>query len=77
MAKKGKRSRRKAPVTRTAEVRPQPTSTTAATVLTRAPASAKVDLVQEYSYVFDDLRKIGVIAVVMFVLLFALAFVLR
>jgi hypothetical protein len=39
--------------------------------------SAKVDLNQEYRYVFADLRKIGVIAVAMFALLFVLAFVLK
>jgi hypothetical protein len=44
---------------------------------TRAPATTKVDLAQEYHYVFADLRKIAIIAVVMFVVLFALAFVLR
>jgi len=38
---------------------------------------AKVDLSQEYNYVFADLRKIAVIAVAMFVLLFVLAFVLK
>ena len=39
--------------------------------------SAKVDLNQEYRYVFADLRKIGAIAVAMFALLFVLAFVLK
>jgi len=36
-----------------------------------------VNLAQEYQYVFADLRKIAVIAAVMFVVLFALNFVLR
>jgi uncharacterized protein YhjY with autotransporter beta-barrel domain len=40
-------------------------------------SSATADLADEYSYVFADLRKIGLIAAAMFVLLFALAFVLR
>jgi len=39
--------------------------------------AVKGDLSQEYGYVFADLRKIGLIAVAMFVLLFVLAFVLR
>lgn len=38
---------------------------------------AKADLSQEYRYVFADLRKIGVIALAMFALLFVLAFVLK
>lgn len=50
---------------------------TRASVATRAATAAKVDLAQEYQYVFGDLRKIAIIAVVMFALLFALAFVLR
>ena len=46
-------------------------------VPTKAVAPAKVDLAQEYHYVFSDLRKIASIAAAMFVLLFVLAFVLR
>jgi len=46
-------------------------------MVTKAPAATKADLSQEYDYVFADLRKIAIIAVVMFVLLFALAFVLK
>jgi hypothetical protein len=46
-------------------------------MVTKAPAATKADLAQEYHYVFADLRKIAIIAVVMFVLLFALAFVLK
>jgi len=52
-------------------------ATSRSTVATRAAATAKVDLAREYHYVFADLRKIAIIAVVMFALLFALAFVLR
>jgi hypothetical protein len=40
-------------------------------------SSAKVDLAEEYHYVFSDLRRIAIIAAVMFALLFALAFVMR
>jgi hypothetical protein len=36
-----------------------------------------VDLAEEYHYVFSDLRRIAIIAAVMFALLFALAFVMR
>lgn len=43
----------------------------------RATSAPKVDLAQEYYYVFSDLSKIGIIAAVMFALLFVLAFVLR
>jgi len=81
MAKKTKRVQRKAPVTQvtpaTASGQVQPsTIVTRPAVSTRA-ATAKVDLAQEYHYVFADLRKIAIIAVIMFALLFVLAFVLR
>jgi hypothetical protein len=83
MPKKTKRPRRKAPVTRVApapaaQTRKEPSATaTRATTVTRAPTATKVDLAQEYNYVFADLRKIAIIAVLMFVVLFALAFVLK
>ena len=53
---------------------------TATPVRPMAPAKAAstaADLAQEYSYVLTDLKKIAVIAAVMFVLLFVLAFALR
>jgi hypothetical protein len=74
MAKKSRRSRRKArraPVARDS-TRQQPEAR-----VPRKAATAKVDLAQEYQYVFADLRRIAIIAVIMFALLFALAFVLR
>jgi hypothetical protein len=40
-------------------------------------SSAKVDLNQEYQYVFSDLRKVGLIALAMFSLLIVLSFVLK
>jgi hypothetical protein len=46
-------------------------------MVSKAPAASKVDLAQEYHYVFADLRKIAIIAVMMFVLLFVLAFMLK
>jgi len=78
MAKKSRKSRRKAK-----SKQQRPTRVTQPTVLATTPAPAKasaatkVDLAQEYQYVFDDLRKIAIIASAMFVLLFALAFALR
>jgi len=62
-----------APQTRT-ELSAQATKRTSTA---RAATAAKVDLAQEYHYVFSDLRKIAIIALVMFALLFALASVLR
>ena len=44
---------------------------------TAAPATPRVDLGEEYAYVFADLRKIALIAAGMFVLLLVLAFALR
>jgi hypothetical protein len=83
MAKKTKRLHRKAAVTQVTPVPAEQTkgeaSTTAprTTMVGRTAAATKVDLAQEYHYVFADLRKIAIIAVVMFALLFALAFVLK
>jgi hypothetical protein len=80
MAKKTRRSRRKRKAARTkvakAEQR-QPTPVERAAVSAKVSAPAKVDLAQEYHYVFSDLRRIAIIAAVMFALLLALAFVLR
>jgi len=74
MAKKSRRSRRKARRSSAARATGgQPRPVRAA----RKGAADKVDLAREYAYVFADLRRIAIIAVVMFILLFALAFVLR
>ncbi len=67
MAKKSTRGRRK----RQARVEQEPLRAAEAST-----SSASADLADEYAYVFADLRKIGLIAAAMFVLLFALAFVL-
>ncbi len=87
MAKKTKKGRRSAPAPlkrnevpvspEVSAVTPQTrtgtfAATARSTVATRAAAAAKADLAQEYGYVLADLRKIAIIAVVMFVLLFAL-----
>ena len=92
MAKKTKKGRRSAPVplkrdgvpasqvapAYTPQTRTEPSATaTRPTVATRAGTTAKVGLAQEYHYVFADLRKIAIIAALMFALLFVLAFVLR
>jgi hypothetical protein len=73
MAKKQRRS--------THRITPAPVAATTEGFVSRPTtaktATAKVDLAQEYHYVFADLRKIAVIAVAMFVLLFVLAFVLK
>jgi len=80
MAKKTRRSRRKrkAAQTKVAKTKQQqPTPVERAAVSAKVSAPAKVDLAQQYHYVFSDLRRIAIIAAVMFALLFALAFVLR
>ena len=64
MAKKSTRGRRKRPVSQER-------------VAEETAPSATTDLADEYGYVFADLRRIGLIAAAMLVLLFALAFVLR
>jgi hypothetical protein len=73
MAKKQRHSTRK--------ITPSPVVTTTAGVTfrpaTTKAAAAKVDLVQEYHYVFADLKKIALIAAAMFALLLVLAFVLK
>ena len=78
MAKKAKRSRRKATRTMPAKTRQeQPTLPTKISAPTTSSGPVTVDLAQEYRYVFADLKKIAIIAAIMFVLLFALAFILR
>ncbi len=83
MAKKGKRTHRKAmqskkpvaPAARAEEPRAAPSPSSAA--VAKVSAASKVDLAQEYHYVLADLRNIAIIALMMFILLFVLAFVLR
>jgi hypothetical protein len=83
MSKKTRRQRRKGSATRVApapaaQTKKEPSTTaTKAAIATKVATAPKVDLAQEYHYVFADLRKIAIIAVLMFVILFALAFVLR
>jgi hypothetical protein len=80
MAKKTKRSARKTMTLPASGTRPpemQGVAPAARPAFTPRSTPAKVDLSQEYNYVFADLRKIAVIAVAMFVLLFVLAFVLK
>jgi hypothetical protein len=81
MAKKKKRAQRKtmrAPVTQFTAPQAQVASVPPKAISTaKAPSLTKVDLAQEYHYVFADLRKIALIAAAMFALLFVLAFVLK
>jgi hypothetical protein len=79
MTKKSKRSQRRPAARPTVK-----TSAAARAASAENPAFAprvsgapKVDLAQEYSYVFADLRQIAVIAAAMFVLLIVLALVLK
>lgn len=76
MAKKSRRTRRKATRQQSTQVA-RPAGPKAASTPADGSASGKVDLEQEYAYVFTDLRRIGSIAAIMFALLFVLAFVLR
>lgn len=83
MAKKGKRTHRKAvqsrkPVAPAAKAEePRTASSASSAAIPKASVAPKIDLAQEYHYVLADLRKIAIIALIMFILLFALAFVLR
>ncbi len=70
----------------TRQVRPAPSSVATPqapgvsqtyTASSRTAARTHVNLASEYHYVLADLRKIGIIAAAMFVLLFALAFIVR
>ena len=70
MAKKSRRARRQAtaaarPVQVTRPVRPQP-----------QPAAKRVDFAAEYQYVVEDLKRIAIIALALFVLLIVLAFII-
>lgn len=83
MPKRGKRTHRKAvqskrpaaPAAKAEQPRTVPSVTSAATA--KVSPLTKVDLAQEYHYVLADLRKIAIIALIMFILLFVLAFALR
>lgn len=80
MAKKTKRSARKTmtpPASRTRPPETQGVPTAARPAFAPRSTPTKVDLSQEYNYVFADLRKIAIIGAAMFVLLFVLAFVLK
>ena len=83
MAKKTSRARQR-PVRPMAgpSATPQPTSSSEETrVATISPPASvpknQVDFASEYRYVVGDLRKMGIIAVAMFVVLFALSFAVR
>jgi hypothetical protein len=79
MAKKSKRSQRRpasTPAVKSREAAGEPAVAKPA-FTPRVAGSSKADLAQEYSYVFADLRKIGVIAVAMFAVLVVLALVIK
>ena len=85
MAKKGKNKRRySAPrnttYTRGAAPRPAPSSSAAtvqpASEEPRPKASGEVDFRSEYRYVLSDLKRIGILAAVMFGVLIGLALIL-
>lgn len=75
MAKKSRRraqARATKPVSGSVTVQPSaPAMTTPATA--KAPARHATDLAEEYRYVIGDLKRIGVLAAVMFALLVGLA----
>lgn len=83
MPKKTKRPRRKATTRQMAPAPAAPVtnepSAAAPRVATvaKATTATKVDLAQEYRYVFSDLRRIAITAALMFALLFILALVVR
>ncbi len=78
MAKKSKKTRIRPPVaSRPATAGSVAPATEALPARPFSSAPGKVDLAQEYAYVLTDLRRIAIIAVAMFVLLFALALVLK
>jgi hypothetical protein len=71
MAKKSRRARREAakvaqPVRATRPVRPQ----------ARQAAVKEVNFSEEYAYVVEDLKRIGLIALALFVLLIVLALII-
>ena len=78
MAKKTRRARRRDKAKRSPRTSvSQPAVSAKRPVEQKELISTGVDLTQEYEYVFADLRKIAIIAAIMFVLLFVLAFALR
>lgn len=68
MAKKSRRARRQESSTALPEVNVAETP--------QSMARQAVDFVQEYSYVYKELRSVLLIAIVMFIVLFGLAYVI-
>lgn len=75
------RQSRKSAGARRKSTTPRPVSSvvtqSAPSQVSAPPLSKKVDLVSEYHYVISDLKRLGVLAASMFVLLVVLALVIR
>jgi hypothetical protein len=79
MAKKSRRARsrrasKKGARTATA---PSPTEATLRTPATQARATAAQGFSEQYAYVYDDLKRIAILAGTLFAVLVALSFVIR
>jgi hypothetical protein len=73
MAKKSRRSRRQQNI----PVAPSPSDEATSEISPGQSVKRKtIDFVQEYAYVYKDLRNVLIIAVVMFVVLIGLSFVI-
>ncbi len=75
MAKKSRKAR-KAKRQQSTQVA-KPAGSKAASTPAEGSVSGTVDLAQEYAYVFTDLKRIAIIAAIMFALLLVLAFALK
>jgi len=71
-----KRKRRKTRSARTASVARQATATAQPAVKVAAPTQSDVNLVEEYSYVYAEMRTMFIITLLMMVLIFGLAYVI-
>ena len=78
MAKKKRRSRKSSAARRRTAARAAVSNATRTRRSSRSTASPKkVDFAAEYHYVLGDLRRLGILAAVMFASLVALALILR
>jgi len=71
-----KRKRRKTRSTRTTPVARQATAAAQPAVKTAAPAHSDVNLVEEYSYVYAEMRTMFIVTLLMVVLIVGLAYVI-
>jgi len=80
MAKKSRRARRAKKKARRgikAQARAVPVTAAKPVKAKAARGTTPVDIRQEYRYVYEDLRRLGIIAISMLALLLALSFVFR